>query len=111
MGPMALAVCESQTLSYDADEVTYRLTWNKHALFASSSFLYQLPITYYAGWFNVITAATRNGISIFELTWIPGKKVDSAKPTRKRIAQRVEKFLLNARHMVRELQINSIVGI
>ena len=42
---------------------------------------------------------------------MPGKKVDSVKPTRKRIAQRVEKFLLNARHMVRELQINSIVGI
>ena len=56
MGPIALAVCESQTLSYYADKVTCKPTWNKQALFASSSFLYQLPMTYYAGRFNVIAS-------------------------------------------------------
>jgi hypothetical protein len=50
MGPIALAICEgNKWLSHCAEKVTYRLTWNKQPLFASSSFLYQLPITYYAG--------------------------------------------------------------
>jgi hypothetical protein len=40
-----------------------------------------------------------------------GKKVDSANPIKKRMAQRVEKPVLAARHIVREPHINSIVGI
>jgi hypothetical protein len=77
-------------------------------LFASSSFLYQLPMMYYSG---RRLQTYRTLFSVFILTWMAGKKVDSANPTRKRIAHRVEKFLLLARHTVRELQINSIVGI
>ena len=80
-------------------------------LFANSSFLYQLPITYYVGCLNVIIAALKDNISRFGLTRMPGKKDASDNPTKNRMAQRVEKFLLNARHIVRELQINSIVGI
>lgn len=40
-----------------------------------------------------------------------GKKVDSDNPIKKRNAQRVEKPLLAARHIVREPHNSSIVGI
>jgi hypothetical protein len=107
MGPTALAVCEHE--SRHRNSRNGHLTYVEYARSLRQFFLFVPTTNHILRWWLAVVNVPI--IRDHGHTWMAGKKVDSANPIKKRIAQRVEKLSLAARHMVREPHINSIVGI